>query len=118
MDKLCIANLDQIVKLQYPHICIGSMDYVQFTYIPAQRKVFYPCVSKQSSYIGKRGFFNNGKTTVWSHFKIEPGYIKIAPGNRIPKNSDDPGSWSEVMSFQEEDSVYKIQKIMKLKAFW
>jgi len=105
------------MKLQYPHVCLDYGDYVQFTTIPIQKKNFYECPSKSAMRIGKRGFLvNNGtQTTIWaSHWGADHNQIKIA--FNLP--SDTTKGWSDLMSFSEEDSVMKIYKMMKLRAFW
>lgn len=114
MNKLEIDNLIEIVKLEYPHICLHPHDLVQFTTIPAQNRKYYPCLTKSQRQAGKRGHFNNGKTLCWASWFVKLGYIKVAfkdPSNVLG------GAWSEELSFQEEGTPLKIYKLIKLKAF-
>lgn len=117
MDKIAIANLSEIINvLKYSNICLHPSDITQFTNIPWEERKFYPAhyKYKSGSLNGKRGFFNNGKTTIWEDWHMEPGTIKIA--THLPTGID--SGWSDVWSFAEEGSVLRIYKYMKLKVFW
>lgn len=113
MNKIEIENLDLLIKTQYAHICINPFNLNQFLNIPWQEKLFYRLRSKEL--YDKKGFFNNGKTACWTNMSLPSGYIKIA--TQIPTSSDG-NIWSDPFSFGEPDSVIKISKMMKLKAFW
>ncbi len=115
MNKIEIANLDQIIKLGYSQLCLNYSDIRQFTNIPEQNKNFYPFRGRGNMF-QKQGFFNGGQTTIWFAYEMEYGHIKIID-NRIPTKVHGE-AWSEVFSFQKEDSVHLIERMMKLKAFW
>jgi len=111
MNELEISNLKEIIKLNYPNICINYDDARQIIRVPSIKKDFYSC---HGSAIAKAGFLNKGKTLLWYDWVIEPGYIKIA--TQLPLNVKE--GWSELLSFQEEGSPLKIYKLIKMKAFW
>lgn len=115
MNKQEIDNLDEIVKLEYRHICLSNLDFIQFTNIPWQAKNFYRCYDKIARFAGKRGFFNGGRTLCWTSGLVLPGHIKISTAQAI---HDTEKGWSDIMSFQAEDAPLQIYKFMKLKAFW
>lgn len=136
MNKQEIDNLTLILKEGYSHICVNPGDLNIFLNVPIQKKNFYPCINRAARLIGKRGFFNGGKTTMWVDWTINMGHLKIAiqPPYELT-TKDDPYSenanpklymgpanitkgWSDPMSYRELDSVVKIQKMMKLRAFW
>lgn len=116
MNALEIANLTEILKLQYPNVCLSYDDYRQITTVPANKKCFYPCSSRAAKISSKHGFIlhEKGQTAIWTDWKVENGTIKIAFG--APTASDK--GWSESFSFKEEGSPMTIYKMMKLKAFW
>jgi|SRR5271166_2352332 len=125
MDLIQINELRELVNLQYPHICLYDGDLTQFLNIPGEAKRFYPMDKYRRQFYDKRGFFHNGKTTVWAVFnyaythpsyKIPPNHIRIAD-KEIPIL---PGgaNWSTDFSFEEEGSADRIKRVMKLKAFW
>jgi hypothetical protein len=114
MNKQEIDNLDEIIRLSYTHICIHPGDFRQFLNIPEQEKKFYE-IKDRSAY-DKKGFFNGGKTMVWTSYIIKPLHVKIA-GKKVP-TSGDGDMWSDEFSFAEEGSVLKIYRTMKLKMFW
>jgi len=117
MDAIEIANLTEIMKLQYSHVCLNYGDLTQFTIIPAQKKNYYECPSRAARIAGKRGFIINasgGQTMCWSDWRMDHCMVKIA--FNIP--ADTTKGWSDPMPFKTEEDVMKIYKIMKLKAFW
>lgn len=117
MNKIAIDNLRKIINLlKYPNICLHSADVDQFINIPEEARRFYPASYKYKYRLidGKRGFFNNGQTVVWDDWRMEMDTIKIA----IHPPADINKGWSDVWSFSEADSLLKIYKYMKLKAFW
>lgn len=98
MDKISIANLTEIIEiLKYPHICLHYDDVGAYTNIPWINKKYYKAHYKYSTGTvnGRRGFFNNGNTTVWEDWDLKPGHIKIA--TRLP--SDPKTGWSDPFSF-------------------
>lgn len=125
MKLIQINELRQLVNLEYPHICLNQEDLTQFLNIPWESKNFYPMDRYRRQFYEKKGFFHNGKTTVWavsnygymqSSHKIPPNHIRIAD-KEIPTL---PGgaNWSPDFSFEEVGSANRIVRIMKLKAFW
>jgi hypothetical protein len=64
----------------------------------------------------KKGFFHNGKTTVWANASMKPNHVKIAD-KEIPTLSMG-AYWSRDFSFEEPGSADVIRRMMKLKAFW
>jgi len=114
MKQLEIDNLSKIIKLEYPHICLHPFDLMTFTNIPVYNKGYYPITYRRGTIYGKKGWFNNGRTTCWSEYTVKPGHIKIA--NTMP--TDSSTGWYPEMSFQEPDSVDKIIRLLRLKAFW
>lgn len=120
METIAIINLRNIIdNLQYSNILLSTDDIEQYIAIPSERKKYYPTFKRGSSqkYVtsfGKDGFFNNGKTAIWSHWMLSPSTIKIAID--LPKDSEN--GWSEAWDFSKEDSVIKIERYMRLRAFW
>lgn len=114
MDLVQIANLRTIIDLQYPHICINELDFRQFMNIPWEAKRFYPV--RYRSWYDKKGFFHNGKTTVWANLSMKQNYVKIAD-KEIPTISSG-ARWSDSFSFETEEQTRIIPRMMKLKAFW
>lgn len=115
MDLGQIENLRTIINMQYPHICVSEYDFQQFMNIPWERKRFYPLRARGSWY-DKKGFFHNGKTTVWASLSMKQNHIRIAD-KEIPTLSHG-ANWSIDFSFEEPGSAKVIQRMMKLKAFW
>lgn len=115
MNLLQINNLRQIVDCRYPHICLNREDLNQFLNIPWEKERFYPFDGK-GEWWDKKGFFHNGKTSVWSCMAVARNNIQIADSG-IPL-APLGKYWSREFSFAEEGSPEKIQKMMKLKAFW
>jgi hypothetical protein len=115
MKKIEIANLIEVIKLQYPHICINYMDFDLLLMMPNQRRNFYPFHDSKSRNVRKRGAFNNGQTICWEDYNLESGFIKLSL--QIPKKITDK-VWLDKQSLKEEDSPMKIYKLMKMKAFW
>lgn len=127
MDLLAIENLRNIIDIcQFPHICLTYHDADQI--IVVMDKSFYRAHWKYSSRTvnGKRGFFNNGKTTLWeSRYDMENGTIRIGTrpvGEMVSPQMFATGTpmhgWSDPFSFTEKDSLLHIHKYMKMKAFW
>ncbi len=115
MNLVQIENLRTIINLQYPHICVNESDFKQFMNIPWEAKRFYP-IRTRGGWYDKKGFFHNGKTTVWANGGMKQNHIKIAD-KEIPTLSSG-AYWSKDFSFEEEGSANIIQRMMKLKAFW
>ena len=115
MNLVQIENLRTIINLQYPHICVNESDFKQFMNIPWEVKRFYP-IRTRGGWYDKKGFFHNGKTTVWANGGMKQNHIKIAD-KEIPTLSSG-AYWSKDFSFEEEGSANVIQRMMKLKAFW
>lgn len=111
MNKLEIENLSQIMHAGYDHICLNPSDLGQFRNIPWEDKHFYTV--RDRTFYDKRGFFKN--TMVWVDHTIPVGYMKVADK---PLTSYTKPTWSDNLSFSEENSPKRISKIMKLKAFW
>ena len=59
------------------------------------------------------GFFH-GRNAAWIDHNLQSGYIKIS--NKLPDGNNNV--WSEEFDFRNENSISKIAKTMKLKAFW
>ena len=131
MNKQEIDNLALIVKEQYAHICVHPNDLIMFLNVPIQKKNYYECINRAARLIGKKGFTNGGKTTIWTDWVCPYGHVKIATKQPYDMSVDAPvipsiyagpssltKGWSEPMSYQKPDSVVVIQKMMKLKAFW
>lgn len=117
-DELCgreLNNLITIIGHQYSHICLNYLDITDLLRIPSVKRGFYEIFSRKERGIGKRGWFNNGKTTCWINYWIPSGHLKIA-AETDPTNTET--GWFSEMSFQEEGSPEKISKTLKLKAFW
>lgn len=115
MNLVQIENLRTIINLEYPHICVNESDFQQFLNIPWERKRFYPFRSRGGWY-DKKGFFHNGKTTVWASLSMKQNHIRIAD-KEIPTLSHG-ANWSIDFSFEEPGGANVIQRMMKLKAFW
>jgi hypothetical protein len=115
MNIIQIESLRTIINLQYPHICLNENDFKQFMNIPWEAKRFYPIRGKGTWY-EKKGFFHNGKTTVWASIGMKQNHIKIAD-KEIPTLTHG-AYWSKDFSFEEKDSANIIQRMMRLKAFW
>ena len=115
MNLIQIENLRLIIDLQYPHICLHPDDLVQFTNIPWESKRFYP-LKGRGNWWEKKGFFHNGKTTVWATLGMKRNRVKIAD-KEIPTLTHG-AYWSTDFSFEEEDGGRLVQRMMKLKAFW
>jgi hypothetical protein len=113
MNKIEIANLTEILRLDYSHICLNPHNIDQFINIPIHHKNFYPFYRKAYP---RKGAFNNGKTICWADWSVDSGHIKISVNQKMP--ADLTHGWSDQFSFKEEDSVMKIYKLTKLKAFW
>src|SRR5271155_5581965 len=124
MDQLAYNNLIEIVNLGYPNICLNYADMKSLTSTPVGKKKFYPITGKDALYEGKQGFFNNGRTMVWSGIQgITLGHIKLAHQlivaaeekinffNFTYTNLAQRG-WSDLMSFQESGSPLRIYKQM------
>lgn len=130
MNKQEIDNLKLIIEEKYAHICIYPSDLSIFLNVPSVNKNYYECINKAARIIGKRGFMNGGKTTIWTDWLCLPGHVKIATNQPYVMTADTSPTytylgpntltkgWSEPMSYQHEGSFIKIQKLMKLKAFW
>lgn len=117
MNLIQINNLRDLINLQYPHICLHTDDLTQFLNIPWEAKRFYPFKTKDSSLYYKKGFFHNGKTTVWAVSADVPrNHIKIAD-KTIPMSATGKG-WSMIFPFEEEGSADRIKRMMQMKAFW
>jgi hypothetical protein len=101
--------------MQYPHICLSESDFQQFMNIPWEAKRFYPFRARGSLY-DKKGFFHNGKTTVWASHGMKQNHIRIAD-KEIPTLSHG-ANWSIDLSFEDSDGANVVQRMMKLKAFW
>ena len=114
MNKLAIDNLTQIARMRYQHICLSSADYYQFLNIPEQQRSFYPTYDKAAW--GKAGFFNGGATLLWTSGSMKLDHIKFA-GKKFPTSAECE-IWSDPLLFNEINSLIKIQKFMKMKAFW
>ena len=82
MDKITIANLTEIMRLKYPHVCMSYADFSQFVTIPVNAKNFYACQSKAAGRLGKRGFLVNpdgSQTTIWApYWGMDNNNIKVA----------------------------------------
>lgn len=115
MRKQQIDNLKELIDMEYPHICLSYEDFQQFIQIPWEAKRFYPMRGKGQWY-EKKGFFHNGKTTVWATHGMQRNHIKIAD-KEIPTLASG-AYWSKEFSFEEASSPKVIQKMMQLKAFW
>jgi hypothetical protein len=115
MNLIQIENLRTLIDLQYPHICIYELDFRQFMNIPWEAKRFYPLRTRGGWY-EKKGFFHNGKTTVWANLYIKQNHIKIAD-KEIPTITTG-ANWTKDFSFEEAGSADVIRRMMKLKAFW
>jgi len=115
MNLAQIDNLRNLINAGYPHICLNENDFRQFMNIPWEAKRFYPLRAKGSWY-EKKGFFHNGKTTVWASLGMKTNHIRIAD-KEIPTLSHG-ANWSMDFSFEEPGSANIIQRMMKLKAFW
>jgi hypothetical protein len=133
MNKQEIDNLTLIVKEQYAHICVHPNDLSMFLNVPIQKKNYYECINRAARLIGKKGFLNGGKTTIWTDWACPYGHVKIATKQPYEMTIEAPSlpptlvyygpssltkGWSDPMSYREPDSVLRIQKLMKLKAFW
>lgn len=130
MDKIAVDNLHNIIHVcKFPHICLSYSDINQFINIPQEDKSFYQAHWKwrHRSVEGKRGFFNGGQTTVWECWDMDTGTIRIGtrPVAEISITSSSffgsPHNWvgwSSPFPFTETDSLLRIHKYMKLKAFW
>ncbi|MGI0058154.1 MAG: hypothetical protein ACREBJ_00160 [Nitrosotalea sp.] len=115
MNIVQIENLRTIVDLQYPHICVNFDDLKQFLNIPQEWKSFY-AFKVRGNWYEKKGFFHNGKTTVWATTGIKQNHIRIA-NKEIPTLANG-ANWSHDFSFEKEGGANIIQRMMKLKAFW
>lgn len=132
MNKQDIDNLAMIVGEKYAHICLHPNDLKIFLHVPIQNKNYYECINRAARLIGKKGFFNGGKTTIWTDWSLRQLHLKIATKSPYDLTVDGPAvkglvyigpsdltkGWSDPMSYQEKDSWLRIQKMMKLKAFW
>src|SRR5579864_6254445 len=98
MNIIQIENLRTIINLEYPHICLNEADFKQFLNIPWEAKGFYPMRTKGNWY-EKKGFFHNGKTTVWASLGMKQNHLKIAD-KEIPILTSG-ANWSQDFSFEE-----------------
>jgi|SRR5277367_5656213 len=124
MDKIQINELRTLIDMQYPHICLSQSDLTQFLHIPWEDKRFYK-LKVSGQWRDKKGFFHNGKTTVWASgnliwvagdHRIMPNHIRIAD-KEIP-TAPGGANWSHDFSFEKEGSANRIMRMMKMKAFW
>ncbi len=127
MNLIQINELRQLINLEYPHICLDENDLAQFLNIPWEAKRFYRMKIYRDTdrkWVDKRGFFHNGKTTVWATYPsywvkndpVKPIHIRIAD-KEIP-TAPNGAYWSKDFSYEEEGSANRIMRMMKLKAFW
>jgi hypothetical protein len=128
MNLIQIENLRTIIDAEYPHICLNQNDCTQFINIPWEAKRFYKFKSYNSlnqNWWDKKGFFHNGKTTIWavSPFIFGPSRNQLLHNELRIADKEIPVEaggthWSPNFSFQNEGDASRIMKIMKLKAFW
>lgn len=124
MKLIQINELRKLVDLQLPHICLNQDDLMQFLNIPWEAKRFYKLSKPGPGWYDKRGFFHNGKTTVWALYdyawaganRIPLNHIRIAD-KEIPTAAGG-AYWSPNFSFEQEGSADRIHRMLKLKAFW
>src|SRR5574337_2094038 len=115
MNRAQIENLRLIINLLYPHICVHEDDLSQFINSPWEAARFYPFYGRGDWY-HKKGFFHNGKTTVWATRAMKQNHVKIA--DREVPTEPTGARWSDAFSFEKEGAARVIQRMMKLKAFW
>ena len=115
MNLAQIENLRTLIDLKYPHMCFNEDDLKQFLNIPWEAKKFYP-MRGRSGWYDKKGFFHNGKVTIWANRLVKPNHVRIAD-KEIPTLSTG-ANWSQEFSFENVGNVSVIQRMMKLKAFW
>lgn len=105
------ANLIEILKLDYPNLCLSQYDILVIRNDTDLKGSFYPLNSDR--FTSKKGFY--GKTLIWNGYKLKSGECKIGLKQQT---SPDYGTWTDVMTFNEEGDALKIYKTMKFKIFW
>jgi len=112
-NDLQLKNIQEIIKLKIPHLCINTGQYYDLLGLQEFKKGFYEYFDLRN--FTKAGFLNNGKTSLWISGNLKEFNVKIS--SQYPKDGDDE-CWSAPLSFSEKDSPMIIYKMIKYRMFW
>ena len=110
LSKIALANLDKIISIGYPSICMHVDDLEDYIY---NGKYIFTYDSNDIGNKGIVGFFDETKTTCYIDWGVKAGYIMLSLDKEIFSFS-----WSPEFSFVNEKDDDNIIKMMKLKYFW